>query len=160
MNRILLDNSNAVRRALSAAATAGSRSAPAAATTTPVILNHIGRRWKSVVNQQKQRPNSLSTLSSAQTFNARSSSIDGGFTCRNTTPLPISTHCRSLSTSTAVQLKTSDNMSNKCLQLDNINPNFITMEYAVRGPLVIRAGEIENELKQVSDEIVRQKDLV
>lgn len=35
-----------------------------------------------------------------------------------------------------------------CLQLDNINQNFIVMEYAVRGPLVIRAGEIEKELAQ------------
>lgn len=38
----------------------------------------------------------------------------------------------------------------KCLNVDNINPNFVVMEYAVRGPLVIRAGEIEKELEQVS----------
>lgn len=42
------------------------------------------------------------------------------------------------------------NMSN-LLTLDNINPNVIKMEYAVRGPLVIRAGEIEKELKSVSN---------
>lgn len=30
-----------------------------------------------------------------------------------------------------------------------MNPNVIKMEYAVRGPLVIRAGEIEKEIKQV-----------
>lgn len=35
------------------------------------------------------------------------------------------------------------------LTLDSINPNVIKMEYAVRGPLVIRAGEIEKEIKQV-----------
>lgn len=35
------------------------------------------------------------------------------------------------------------------LTMDSINPNVIKMEYAVRGPLVIRAGEIEKELKQV-----------
>lgn len=35
------------------------------------------------------------------------------------------------------------------LTLDSLNPNVIKMEYAVRGPLVIRAGEIEKELKQV-----------
>lgn len=40
--------------------------------------------------------------------------------------------------------------SSKALTLDNINPNFIAMEYAVRGPLVIRAGEIEKELEKVS----------
>lgn len=40
--------------------------------------------------------------------------------------------------------------NDKSLNLDNINPNFIAMEYAVRGPLVIRAGEIEKELEKVS----------
>lgn len=42
-------------------------------------------------------------------------------------------------------------MSTKTLTLDSMNPNVIKMEYAVRGPLVIRAGEIEKEIKQVSD---------
>lgn len=36
------------------------------------------------------------------------------------------------------------------LTLDSLNPNVIKMEYAVRGPLVIRAGEIEKEIKQVN----------
>lgn len=31
--------------------------------------------------------------------------------------------------------------------VDNINENVKRLEYAVRGPLVIRAGEIERELK-------------
>lgn len=43
--------------------------------------------------------------------------------------------------------------SEKSLSLDNINPNFIAMEYAVRGPLVIRAGEIEKELEKVSEQM-------
>lgn len=34
------------------------------------------------------------------------------------------------------------------LSIDNINPNVKVMEYAVRGPLVIRAGEIEKELEK------------
>ncbi|CRK91319.1 CLUMA_CG004993, isoform A [Clunio marinus] len=38
--------------------------------------------------------------------------------------------------------------SSKCLELDNINPCIKTMEYAVRGPLVIRAVAIEKELEQ------------
>ena len=38
----------------------------------------------------------------------------------------------------------------KVLQLSNINPQIKVMEYAVRGPLVIRAGEIEKELANVS----------
>jgi len=37
----------------------------------------------------------------------------------------------------------------KVLTVDNINPNVRTMEYAVRGPIVIRAVEIEKELSQV-----------
>lgn len=36
------------------------------------------------------------------------------------------------------------------LTLANLNPNVKVMEYAVRGPLVIRAGEIEKELEQVN----------
>lgn len=39
--------------------------------------------------------------------------------------------------------------SQKVLNLDNMNPNVRIMEYAVRGPLLIRATEIENELKEV-----------
>ena len=37
----------------------------------------------------------------------------------------------------------------KCLSLENMNPCVKVMEYAVRGPLVIRASEIEKELEQV-----------
>ncbi|OQV20788.1 Alanine aminotransferase 2-like [Hypsibius exemplaris] len=37
--------------------------------------------------------------------------------------------------------------SRKTLTLDTMNANVKVMEYAVRGPLVIRAGEIETELK-------------
>lgn len=36
------------------------------------------------------------------------------------------------------------------LTLDNLNPNIKAMEYAVRGPLVIRAGDIEKELEKVT----------
>lgn len=37
----------------------------------------------------------------------------------------------------------------KCLRMDTLNPNIKAMEYAVRGPLVIRAREIEEELQKV-----------
>lgn len=47
--------------------------------------------------------------------------------------------------------KMSAGSSEKFLQLENINPNFIVMEYAVRGPLVVRAGQIEKELQQVGN---------
>lgn len=42
------------------------------------------------------------------------------------------------------------NMATKAVTLENLNPNIIKLEYAVRGPLVIRAGEIEKELEKVS----------
>ncbi|XP_054286727.1 alanine aminotransferase 1-like [Macrosteles quadrilineatus] len=36
----------------------------------------------------------------------------------------------------------------KCVTYENMNPQIKVMEYAVRGPLVIRASEIEKELEQ------------
>lgn len=42
----------------------------------------------------------------------------------------------------------SRSMSTRCVTVDNINPAIKLMEYAVRGPLVIRAGVIEKELEQ------------
>lgn len=42
----------------------------------------------------------------------------------------------------------------KCLNIENLNPNIKVMEYAVRGPLVIRATEIEKELQKVRDLLV------
>ncbi|KAE9421680.1 hypothetical protein Angca_003135 [Angiostrongylus cantonensis] len=38
--------------------------------------------------------------------------------------------------------------SEKVLDIKNLNPNVITMQYAVRGPIVIRAVEIEKELEK------------
>ncbi|KHN77825.1 Alanine aminotransferase 1 [Toxocara canis] len=38
--------------------------------------------------------------------------------------------------------------TNKLLNMDNLNPHVKTMEYAVRGPLVIRAVAIEKELEK------------
>ena len=37
----------------------------------------------------------------------------------------------------------------KVLSVQNMNPHVKNMEYAVRGPIVIRAGEIEQELAKV-----------
>jgi len=39
------------------------------------------------------------------------------------------------------------------LNIDNINPNVKNVEYAVRGPIVIRASEIEQELENVSENL-------
>lgn len=43
--------------------------------------------------------------------------------------------------------ETTSTMAGRTVTLDNMNPHLKTMEYAVRGPIVIRAGEIEKELK-------------
>ncbi|GFS89843.1 alanine aminotransferase 2 [Nephila pilipes] len=43
---------------------------------------------------------------------------------------------------------TGSKMDRKTVTLNNMNPNIKKMEYAVRGPLVIRAAEIERELKK------------
>lgn len=45
-------------------------------------------------------------------------------------------------------MSTSSCAYKQCITLDNINPAIKEMEYAVRGPLVIRAGAIEKELEQ------------
>lgn len=57
--------------------------------------------------------------------------------------LRLSVESRNLSTSHKMPT------SQKVLNLENMNPNVRIMEYAVRGPLLIRATEIENELKKV-----------
>uniref|UniRef100_A0AAG5DXC0 alanine transaminase n=1 Tax=Anopheles atroparvus TaxID=41427 RepID=A0AAG5DXC0_ANOAO len=51
-------------------------------------------------------------------------------------------HRRSIVTMACVQ------QQQRCVSIDNINPAIKTMEYAVRGPLVARAGVIEKELEQ------------
>lgn len=42
----------------------------------------------------------------------------------------------------------------RCVSIDDINPHLKVMEYAVRGPLVIRAGEIEKELTKVRSTVI------
>lgn len=48
-----------------------------------------------------------------------------------------------------VGFHSSSKMAQTTVSLDNMNPNIKVMEYAVRGPLVIRAAEIERELREV-----------
>lgn len=57
---------------------------------------------------------------------------------------------RSASVSSSVtQLRTMASVTNRnVLNVDNVNPNLKRMEYAVRGPLLIRALEIEKELEK------------
>ena len=42
------------------------------------------------------------------------------------------------------------NMSYKALTIETLNPHVKEVEYAVRGPIVIRAVELEKELAKVS----------
>ncbi len=39
--------------------------------------------------------------------------------------------------------------NDKTLTMKTLNPRVIEVEYAVRGPIVIRAAEIEKQIKQV-----------
>ncbi|CAG9771077.1 unnamed protein product [Ceutorhynchus assimilis] len=48
----------------------------------------------------------------------------------------------------ATQTQTKESQTKHCLGMDSLNPNIKVLEYAVRGPLVIRAGEIEKELEK------------
>lgn len=59
-----------------------------------------------------------------------------------------------------LSISSSKMASNKVLNFDNLNPNVKTMEYAVRGPLVIRAVDIEKELAQVSMSVIKKKFMV
>jgi alanine transaminase len=37
----------------------------------------------------------------------------------------------------------------KILTMENLNPRVINVEYAVRGPIIIRAAEIEKDIQSV-----------
>ena len=50
---------------------------------------------------------------------------------------------------TATNRRSLTTASGRVLTMDTLNPNVRAMEYAVRGPIVVRAAEIEKELQQV-----------
>ena len=62
-------------------------------------------------------------------------------------------HARRLSTTSALNMGESAPMPS--ITLDNMNPAIKRMEYAVRGPLVIRATAIEKELEKVRESKVK-----
>ncbi len=45
---------------------------------------------------------------------------------------------------------TNSSETKKTLTMKTLNPRVIEVEYAVRGPIVIRAAEVEKEIKSVS----------
>lgn len=44
---------------------------------------------------------------------------------------------------------TTETENKKTLTMENLNPHVIEVEYAVRGPIVLRAAEIEKDIKSV-----------
>jgi len=52
-------------------------------------------------------------------------------------------------TTMATNTRSMTSAAGRVLTMDTLNPNVRAMEYAVRGPIVVRAAEIEKELKQV-----------
>ncbi|XP_017052164.1 alanine aminotransferase 1 isoform X1 [Drosophila ficusphila] len=131
---------------------------PAAATVSAALQQqqrqqqqYVIRRWKSFLqNSNNANRRAAKTTMSTSTAAATATSQRYGKSGDFIQPLDAR---RSFSTSHKMP------SSSKSLQLENINPNFIAMEYAVRGPLVIRAGEIEKELekgvKKPFDQVIR-----
>lgn len=118
-------------------------SASLTTTTTPITTNMITKRT-----------NKSSLHSSRRSYSSCKSRVGNISSSRITTASKSVDACSFSNNCAALKIDGIRNMSmgasEKFLHLENINPNFIVMEYAVRGPLVIRAGEIEKELKQVS----------
>lgn len=55
---------------------------------------------------------------------------------------------------------TENGLGNRVLNMDTMNPNVKRVEYAVRGPIVQRALQIEKELKEVQCVLLdRDRDL-
>lgn len=78
--------------------------------------------------------------------------FSNGFKLRQSTHTSISRHKPAVGflwlTSQRQICRTMACQTQPTLILENLNPNVKVMEYAVRGPLVIRAGEIEKELEK------------
>jgi hypothetical protein len=66
---------------------------------------------------------------------------------KNKNSINIGKRLISISSSTNLQRQ-------KVLTKDNIFENVLKVEYAVRGPIVVRAGELENDLKKVFNRIL------
>jgi len=60
-------------------------------------------------------------------------------------------HVKASTMSATVTTNRTTSACGRVLTMDTLNPNVRAMEYAVRGPIVVRAAEIENELKKVND---------
>ncbi|XP_034473708.1 alanine aminotransferase 1 [Drosophila innubila] len=168
MSRQLLRNPTTMQRAANAVALTCTRSlassgSAAAVVTMPPLQKRssqlqqqckltpsvVIRRWKSLHNNNSAQSQRLTAATPATTATQRRSQAEALNARGSHSSFDVP--ARRMST------EKKDNM--KCLSVENINPNFIVMEYAVRGPLVIRAGEIEKELekgvKKPFDQVIR-----
>ena len=60
-------------------------------------------------------------------------------------------HAMTSSSVPAAGARSMTSASGRVLTMETLNPNVRAMEYAVRGPIVVRAAEIEEELEKVND---------
>lgn len=128
------------------------------------------RRWKSSFDYLKQQQQQqrfrhiLATVSVnniANVSQGRTSNVCG--VSAGSSSLPLKSYLLSSPFASSFSLRTKNSLASKMstpsLNTSNINPNFIKMEYAVRGPLVARAGAIEKELlagqKKPFTEVIR-----
>jgi len=87
------------------------------------------------------RHHSLSTLLSRVMLSSVSV-VNGAAPARMVSSTMSATH--------VTPTKSSSVAGGRVLTMDTLNPNVRAMEYAVRGPIVTRAAEIEKELQTVS----------
>ena len=105
----------------------------------------MGRRLHNAVfSLSAAQPASAVTKSSSAT-DSSSAAYSTSCSCfsRSVTSAQIGHGLRMVSTTASTWQHT--------VTMDNLNPAIKTMEYAVRGPLVIRATELEKELQSVSE---------
>lgn len=106
----------------------------------------MGRRLHNAVfSLSAAQPASAVTKSSSAADSSSSAAYSTSCSCfsRSVTSAQIGHGLRMVSTTASTWQHT--------VTMDNLNPAIKTMEYAVRGPLVIRATEIEKELQSVSE---------
>ncbi|XP_030569363.1 alanine aminotransferase 1 [Drosophila novamexicana] len=106
------------------------------------------RRWKSLLHNNNSAQKLRTTATVTTTATQRRSQAEALNARGSHSPFDAPARCMS----TKAQIM-------NVLQLNNINANYVSMEYAVRGPIVIRAGEIEKELlkgvKKPFDRVIR-----
>lgn len=130
---------------------------PAAALFLPKLEGRLGlvhppgqgRRTRRTIRRRRRGARMLLRAAARRLGGVASSSSSSFGVCRGERGLMRLT--RPVAASVGVRMASTQGgcADNRCLTIDNMNPCVKTMEYAVRGPLVIRASEVEKELQQV-----------